>query len=199
MTLLDKTTLRQQIQAKRRHMPAEARLQAAEQLSHHISQSAIFAESHNIACYFSCRDEINTDIIIKTIWQSGKNCFLPVIDPRRQHTLVFIPYHPNDTLIKNKYSIHEPVFSEHKIYSITQLDLIFMPLVAFDGKGHRLGSGGGYYDRTLTAFNERDESQGAKPLLIGLAYELQRLDFLPSDPWDIHLNGVVTEKGIEFF
>ncbi len=73
------------------------------------------------------------------------------------------------------------------------LDLVFLPLVGFDARGMRLGMGGGYYDRAF-AFR-RVRRVWKKPLLIGFAYDLQRVPHLESAPHDVLLDAVVTEKG----
>lgn len=76
------------------------------------------------------------------------------------------------------------------------LDIVITPLAAFDLQGHRLGTGGGYYDRTF-AFLQKNTVK--KPKIIGLAYAEQQAELLPHDQWDIDLDGVVTEKGIVWF
>jgi len=74
------------------------------------------------------------------------------------------------------------------------LDLILLPLVAFDKSGHRLGMGGGYYDRTLAFLAHR--RLWRKPHLLGTAYQFQQLETLPTQPWDIPLDGIATEQGV---
>ena len=74
---------------------------------------------------------------------------------------------------------------------------MLVPLVAFDGAGNRLGMGGGFYDRTF-AYRAR-RRRWRKPWLIGVAYEFQRLKSLPQRPWDVLLDGVLTERGLERF
>jgi 5-formyltetrahydrofolate cyclo-ligase len=71
-------------------------------------------------------------------------------------------------------------------------DVVLMPLLGFDGKGTRLGYGGGYYDRTLAAL-------ASKPRLIGLAFAAQEVDFIPRGDHDIPLDSVVTENGVRHF
>jgi 5-formyltetrahydrofolate cyclo-ligase len=69
-----------------------------------------------------------------------------------------------------------------------------MPLVAFDPSGNRLGMGGGFYDRTFSYL--RNRKFWTKPLLIGIAYEFQRLDSLTPSPWDVPLQAIATEKSL---
>ena len=72
--------------------------------------------------------------------------------------------------------------------------LLLIPLLAVDPTGHRLGQGGGHYDRVLPAFRE----SGAT--LIGLGWDLQRLNFaLAAEPWDVPLDGFASPSGLEMF
>lgn len=77
------------------------------------------------------------------------------------------------------------------------LDFLVVPLVGFDDQGRRLGMGGGYYDATLAFLRRRRIWH--KPYLIGLAFECQRVAEIPSEPWDIRLNAILTEKGLSRF
>jgi len=69
-----------------------------------------------------------------------------------------------------------------------------MPLVAFDSSGNRMGMGGGFYDRSFAYLRQR--RQWCKPHLLGTGFELQRIENLPCQPWDIPLHSVVTERGL---
>jgi 5-formyltetrahydrofolate cyclo-ligase len=113
---------------------------------------------------------------------------LPILTD--SNALRFVRYDENDELHLNKYSIPEPVNISREIIS-TQLDMVITPLVAFDLNGYRLGAGGGYYDRTFEFLHNKNNK---KPQIIGLAYSAQQAEIIPVDPWDILLNGVLTEK-----
>ena len=76
------------------------------------------------------------------------------------------------------------------------LDLVLVPLVAFDDRGNRLGMGGGYYDQTFAFLSQRQHYR--RPTLLGVAYEFQRLVALPVQAWDIPLDGVATEKRVQW-
>jgi len=77
---------------------------------------------------------------------------------------------------------------------ILDCGLVLVPLLAIDPKGHRLGQGGGHFDRALPALRE------AGATLIGVGWEMQRLDFdLPHEPWDVALDGFASPAGMEMF
>jgi len=92
----------------------------------------------------------------------------------------------------NFYGIPEPRPIE--LIDPRTLDLVLTPLVAFDGSGHRIGMGGGYYDRSFAFLRRR--RYWRKPHLLGLAYELQKLPAIIPNDWDIPLDAVATEARI---
>ena len=96
-------------------------------------------------------------------------------------------------MLVNRFGIPEPMLTKNNLCPLSQIDLIFTPLVAFDSSGNRLGMGGGFYDRTLAPI-KRDQ---LTTQLIGLAHNCQQVDALSQDSWDIPLNGIVTPT--EFF
>lgn len=161
--------------------------QAAENITSLIKNYLNSPINHNYnhyACYWPTPYEIDTISLINFLLDNNKYCYLPVIN--NNNNLDFIRYDYNTKLIKNKVGILEPEFNINHITHIHNLDIIFMPLVAFDSMGNRIGSGAGMYDRTLIKKNH------AK--LIGLAYSIQQVPIFQPDPWDISLDIVFTEK-----
>jgi 5-formyltetrahydrofolate cyclo-ligase len=153
-----------------------------------LVESDIFKKSETIACYFPLSFEFDTTSLIHEILLAKKKCFLPVITD--DNLLHFVAYQEGDSLRVNRYGISEPV-NAGKIFAAENLDLVLLPLSGFDRLGNRLGSGGGYYDRTF-AFVKKNPGI---PLLVGVGYQVQEVDHVPHDSWDIMLDGVLTEKG----
>jgi 5-formyltetrahydrofolate cyclo-ligase len=131
---------------------------------------------------------------LELLRNSGTQVLLPALHNR---ALWFLPYGRDTRLAPNRFGIPEPDVAAHTRCRARDLDLVLMPLVAYDDAGNRLGMGGGFYDRTFSYLKYR--SFWRKPLLIGVAYELQRLESLPARPWDVPLNGVATEKRLYRF
>ena len=126
-------------------------------------------------------DEASLEPLIKAAWDAGKQTYLPILQADR--TLLFAHYSPETRMQLNPFGISEP--AEPVIAE--QLDWVICPLVAFDIKGSRIGQGAGYYDRSF-----------GQPLLaettrIGVAFECQKSEKIPADPWDQPLNKIVTE------
>jgi 5-formyltetrahydrofolate cyclo-ligase len=75
------------------------------------------------------------------------------------------------------------------------LDFVITPLVAFDDSCNRIGVGGGFYDRTFE-FLKHSESDVSQVALVGFAFELQRVDVIQINDWDVPLVAVATESGV---
>ncbi len=161
-------------------------------LVHQFSQLPEIKSAQHIAIYLSADGELDTKPLIESLWQQGKSIYLPVIHPFSKGQLLFLQYIDDEQLIYNKYGILEPALDIRFLKPVRELDVICTPLVGFDSVGHRLGMGGGYYDRTLSRWFSTGE--GAKP--IGIAHDCQHVEHLPVESWDIPLPKIVTPSQI---
>ena len=177
-------------------------LSASEQQSHSRSMSAllnrnkVIRNASRIACYLSNDGEIAPGGIAEAGWERRQSIYLPVLSPLN-NSLYFAPWKPDSRFQLNRFGIAEPECSPREWLSARQLDVILLPLVAFDLEGNRLGMGGGFYDRTLAFLRHRKYHR--KPALIGLAHEIQRADSLSPSAWDIPLDAIATEQRLLFF
>lgn len=185
---MNKSLLRKAILGLRKQLSNADHNSMSERISDLITISDEYLKSNNIALYMSFRKEVETKFILEQAHIDNKNCFLPVLE--QDNRLSFYKYKKNSELIYNKYKILEPIKSNNKKININELDIIFMPLTAFDLYGNRLGAGAGYYDRTLANVIKQDK----RPTLIGLGFDIQKVDNIPTDEWDIKLDAVATEK-----
>lgn len=142
----------------------------------------------------SSKDELDTQPLIKEIWQAKKICYVPILS--EGNALRFARYNQGDVLRENQFHIREPEKDTRKIVP-EKLDLVIVPVMVFDVQGHRIGTGGGYFDRTF-AFTH-GENKKKQPVMLGYAFSEQRASSLPGDPWDVLLQGVVTEDGVEIY
>lgn len=182
-------TLRQQRQAL---SPVQQR-KAAEALLDRICPQPWFRNGRRFAFFIASDGEIDPAPLLALALAAGKDCYLPVLHPLRFNRLYFARHTPNTRLIPNRFGIPEPPLKHNAVAAPWTLDTIFMPLVGFDRDGHRLGMGGGFYDRTL-AFTRHWPR--AVPRLVGLAHHLQETETLPAQPWDIPLHTIATDREV---
>lgn len=180
----DRAALRHDLRARRRAIPAAQRIAAADALAARLLDLPRAPTAGYVAGYWALDGEIALHA-----WQTRlpRGCIycLPVLQPE---TLKFAPWRFGDPLVTNRYGIPEPDVAASSLLDAADLALIVMPLVGFDPRGHRLGMGGGWYDRTL-AF--RQEAP-APPWLVGAAFDEQRVDVLDAAAWDVALDAVCT-------
>ena len=190
--------LRTQMRKQRRRLSESERQRGAEKLFRHIAASRIFQKSRNIAFYLANDGEIDLSPLIKLAWKQKKHCYLPVLGHTHSRSLWFVPYTPNTPLYRNNFGISEPTHRHSaRLLKIQSLDLIFMPLVAFDAQGNRLGMGGGFYDRTLAYLHNRKHWH--KPHLIGTAFHFQEVNQLERRVWDVPMKGIATDEEFRTF
>ena len=192
--------IRQQIRAQRFALSAEQQSSAAIALLEHFSNDSKIQQAQHLAIYLSNDGELDTQPLIDWCWQQGKSVYLPVIHPFTVGHLLFLHYTTHTPLIKNHYGIAEPKLDVRSVILPKQLDIICTPLVAFDCNGGRLGMGGGFYDRTLSAWYQRFKSnKSAKPYPVGIAHNCQQVSRLPCESWDIPLPEVFTPSKQHIF
>lgn len=221
-----KQSLRQIMTKKRASLSTALKRKKANALKKVLKNLPDFIKAQNIAFYWPRKAEIDPRPLLNLALKMGKSCYLPILHPSKAKQLLFVEYHAKDPLRLNRYGIHEPILSKaHRPrLSPSKFDIILLPLLAFNKKGQRLGSGGGYYDKTFAFLKndlnlKKDSKQDKtnqkkrmpnpklnsrklnpqKPQLIGLAYSFQERDKLPQDTWDLVLSGVATEKALLIF
>ncbi|NNC97628.1 MAG: 5-formyltetrahydrofolate cyclo-ligase [Gammaproteobacteria bacterium] len=197
-----KTQLRQHFRSHRQNLSTSERLRAAEQIAARLCSSTLYQQAQHIGVYASLPDEISLSEFISQARADGKSLYLPVIAPQPDsRTMEFMPWETQTELVTNRFGIPEPVCP-----GITQtdetpdtkpdaLDLILVPLLAYDQSGNRLGMGAGYYDRYFSS-RVKNNRHAHKLIKLGVAHSTQSAITLPSDDWDIKLDALVNEKTI---
>ncbi|MBN3564641.1 5-formyltetrahydrofolate cyclo-ligase [Aliamphritea spongicola] len=184
--------LRREMRRKRRGLSEQQHKLASQGLLRTIRRLPAFKKSKNVAIYLASDGEIDAKPIIDLCWSLGKNCYLPILHPVKHNRLWFMPYTPRTRLHNNKYKILEPAEVKQPRRPAWAMDLVLLPLVAFDPQGGRLGMGGGYYDRTFSFKQKWRQGGGTK--MIGLAHDLQKVEKLEIASWDIPLEGIASDQ-----
>ena len=136
-----------------------------------------------VAIYHANGCELNLDEVIRYCLSKGKKLYQPV-SYRHSKQMLLMQYNANYVDI---FSPQE--FIPNNTYEWYNLDLILLPLIAVDKRGYRLGKGGGYYDATLA-----NVVQGTSfPILCGIGFDVQLVEQIPNDNWDIRLNYFASE------
>lgn len=175
--------LRGELRARRRALDARSRLAAGEAIAQALRPSL-----HGyVAGYWAVDGEVPLLALLGAP-RDFVYC-LPVVQPGKR--LRFGPWRSGDALVQNRFGIPEPDLDSASLIDPELLDHVLLPLVGFDTRGHRLGTGGGYYDRSF-AFRH---GNARPPRLIGIGYSCQQVDALPAADWDVPLDLIVTEHG----
>lgn len=189
--------LRRQIKAQRQQLSRQTLKLHSQKIFRLASNYKPFRQSQRIAFYYAMRGEMDSTPILQLALQAGKSTYLPILSHYPANRLWFAPYSHSKKFTINCFGIPEPRFKHRQLIKPWALDMVFVPLIAFDRMGHRIGMGGGYYDRTFAYRKLRSQLQG--PKLIGLAHEFQLVSKLSTNPWDIPLDAVITEESIHKF
>ena len=189
-TIIDRKALRRELRQRRRDIPAAQRIAAAESLAARLLALPFLPEHGDVAGYWAMDGEIALHVLQMRL-PSGLRYCLPVLAGDR---LRFAPWRPGDPLATNRYGIPEPEVDEEALIDANSMALVLVPLVGFDARGHRLGMGGGWYDRS---FAFRNESQGIgrpPPWLVGTGFGMQQVEALDAQPWDVALDAICSER-----
>jgi 5-formyltetrahydrofolate cyclo-ligase len=186
--------LRTEIRRRRTRLAPHERDACAARLAQAAYREPLLRNSRHIAVYLPVNGEMDPRPLMDYLWSMGKSLYLPVLVTFSERRLWFSAYTPGDPLVCNRYGIPEPERVHSKRIRTAALDLVLLPLVAFDAMGHRLGMGGGYYDHCFAFIKRRFHWR--KPRLMGLAYEFQRLPLIEPEPWDVPLDAIATEQQV---
>lgn len=192
MTEDTRQAVRESLRQTRRDLNQEQQAVASQGLFELIHELDIFSNAKRIAFYQPIDGEVDPSLLLKYALREGKSCFLPRISDENPEFVSFAPYDENTKLKNSDWGIAEPPAPE-TIPSPADLDLVFVPLVAFDRYCSRLGMGKGFYDRT---FNFKIFNPQSRPLLIGLAHECQYAEPFSVKSWDVRLDAVITATKI---
>jgi len=187
--------IRKLMRQRRNSLSENEQKRAGLQLCEQIKQ--IIKPNDIVALYLDNDGEVSTAPTISYLQEHKITTLLPVMHSFNKGYLNFQTYlctksTDKTVMVKNHFDILEPKLNAQQTYSLPQIDYIFMPLVAFDKQGNRLGMGGGFYDRTLSKIAELEFS----PKLIGLSHDCQQVDALPYQDWDIPLDLIITPNKI---
>ena len=195
---LNRSALRAECRSRRRALSDSSRGTAESNIcAATLELLAHFTRSGHIATYLLNDGEVDLAATHFALRQQSISLALPVVDPDTAGAMAFHHWPQDSELITNRYGILEPAVS--RALTPEQIDAVLVPLVAFTADGHRLGMGGGYYDRWIESarrHQERVSDPSPGPAFIGIAFQTQRVPRLPTEAWDQRLDYIVTEHKV---
>ena len=175
-----KKLLRQTIRAEKKAVPFQEKLFRSRQIMQKVEKNDKFCSAGVVLLYWSMDDEVQTHDFVEK-WYREKTVLLPCVDGDdlrlRQYT------GPGCMHSGEQFGIGEPAGKE--FVDLDSVEVIVVPGVAFDREGHRMGRGRGFYDRLLKAT--------ANAYKIGVAFDFQIVNHVPTEPHDVMMDAVVSE------
>jgi 5-formyltetrahydrofolate cyclo-ligase len=175
----DRPALRRRLRAARRAVPPSLRPAAAVAIDRALARLGLPKSGTRISAFHPFDGEIDPGVALRRARSLGCSVYFPVVTSLRARRMRFVAPAEDG----GQASI-----------SPRWLDLVLVPLVGFDPRGHRLGMGAGLYDRHFAFLRHRRSWR--RPLLVGVAFEAQKVARLAETAHDVQLDGIVTERGI---
>lgn len=184
-----KQALREKVLRRLRHQSESSRQQKSLAIGRRLFRTHSYRQAQRLLCYAAIDGEVLTRPILERALFDGKNVFVPVVTNKTQRRMgvAQIKDLEKDLAPQGYYGIPHPLRLSTRKISLKKLDLVIVPGVAFDARGHRLGRGLGYFDRFLGRLPVR-------VLRVGLAFECQMVEKVPACLHDEPMQAVVTEK-----
>lgn len=179
-----KAELRRRMRLAREAIPADDRARIAEIVAERLLALPEATSARTVLLFYSFGSEVATGGMAARIRAEGKRLLLPYVE---EDGMEAAEVREDDELIRAPYGAREP--ARRVPVDPSEVDLVVAPGLAFDRGGHRLGYGGGFYDRYLARL--RPET-----VRVGIGFAVQVVDWVPAGPGDQRVDLVVTEAGV---
>jgi 5-formyltetrahydrofolate cyclo-ligase len=185
----ERQVMRQVLRARRAGLDESDQGAASVAVLARLARIPVLRSADVVAGYRAVRGEVDIDASLILLEEAGVLVTVPRVVGEH---LEFLPWCPEKETVRGSFGIWEPL--DGVPVPMLRHDVVLAPLVAFDEHGHRLGQGGGYYDRTLGPITPE-----FRPIMIGIAHSFQQLEHVPSEAWDVPLDAIVTEDEVREF
>ncbi|MCS6947713.1 MAG: 5-formyltetrahydrofolate cyclo-ligase [Steroidobacteraceae bacterium] len=192
--MTERSELRRKLRASRAALPAGLRARAAQRVAVHLLRLRSLRPGARVAVYLATGSELPTAPLIAALLRRGCIVAAPRIRSARNAAMDFVVV-SSARLRRNALGLLEP--RDGPRVGARWLNVVLLPLLAFDARGARLGSGRGYYDRAFAFRRQRRHWRG--PLLLGIGFAAQELPNIELQAHDVRLDGVVTERQLRRF
>ena len=181
-----KKQLRRETLARRDRLDPIWRIEAALEMAQTARKEIIFEPGQVGSGFWPMRSEVDVRPLMFALRENGARLCLPAILDKT--TIVFRELVRGAPMVDMGFGTVGP----HEEAEVLDPAVMLVPLAAFDARGHRIGYGGGYYDRAI----ERLHDAGKPPRLIGVAFDCQKVERVPEEPHDVVLPEILTESGL---
>ena len=172
---------------KRKAIPSDDRVILHKEINRVLLTNATLKRCKTIAAYLNLPSEVNLSEFILSAQKRGQSVCVPLVDATKK-VMEFRDL-PVDFERQKNRTEEDLVLLTQKKRELMELDCALIPLSVFDSHGNRIGMGGGYYDKFF-------ENPKTRPLLVGIAYELQKAEKIIPQKWDVRMDMIASEKGI---
>ena len=184
-----KKSLRRQALARRDALDALWRVEASLDMAETVRDALAFEAGAIVSGFWPMRSEVDVRPAMFALREKGARLCLPAILDGA--TIVFRELVRGAPLVDMGFGTHGP----GEEAEVLDPAIMLVPLAAFDARGHRIGYGGGYYDRAIA----RLAAKGLAPRLIGVAFDCQEVERVPEEGHDVVIPEVLTESGLRSF
>ncbi len=182
---MTKGAIRTQVLAQLKQQQEEDRRHGSEAIWRKVKQLAVFRRARTVCCYVALPYEVQTWQMIEEMLKGGKRVVVPRASSRTKRLALSEIRDPHAELARGTLGVWEPVPAAVRPVRVRDLDVVLVPGIAFDRRGHRLGHGHGYFDRFLARVPTTTPT-------IGLAFRFQLLERLPTASHDHTVHTVLT-------
>lgn len=179
-----KRELRKRMKMVRGAVPESARAQRANAIQRALVEMPEFESARVVAAYCSVRDEVDTSEVVRRVWAENKTVAYPRVDGER---LVLHEVTPDTVLSLGSYDVPEPPASAPTVAE-SDIDFIIVPALAVEPNGHRIGYGGGFFDRLLPTLPQA--------FRCAVVYDFQLISEVPTLPTDVPVHAIVTDAQV---
>ncbi|OMD26211.1 5-formyltetrahydrofolate cyclo-ligase [Paenibacillus odorifer] len=193
-----KQQLRTEKTIARNELSSDQRSKLSSEVCHYALEWLETKGITSLMAYVSFRSELDTRPLITQAWKDQRKVLLPRVIPASGEMSIHAVNAWSD-LEPGAYGIQEPIVSSRDLLEIEEIKLpavVFVPGLAFDLQGGRLGYGRGYYDRLRASWEKAGDVSAQPPIWIGLAYGMQLVPRVPMDEHDALMDMLITENGI---
>jgi len=179
-----KQVLRRQMRTLRDTLPASACEARSAKIAKRLTELEELERGRTVLGFASIHNEVRTRSSMEAAWAKGKRVALPrVVDDELELRLI----NPDTVLVEGSFSVPEPPDDAARV-APEEVDFAWIPALAVDLRGYRIGYGGGYYDRLLPKLD--------CAVTCAVAYEFQLIAEVPEQPFDVRVNLVVTDERV---